>query len=108
MKIKVGELRQIVREAVGRMLNYGEHVAIANEAIGMFEEAEARGAEARKAAPYIYKWVVEKTTFEFDPKAPRSTDSTVNHRGLNIVALVTKKDGWYGELLRRAARDYQP
>lgn len=111
MNLTVGQLRQIVAEAVvATDPRYLELKRIAKEAIAMFAEAEAGGVEARKAAPAIYKWIVEATTYEDDPRAAKGSVPPPGplHRGLNIVTLVTKEDGWLGELLRRAARDYRP
>lgn len=111
MKITVGQLRQLVAEAVVAVdPNYLKLKSIAKEAIAMFAEAEAGGVEARKAAPTIYKWVVEATTYEDDPRFAKGSVPPPGplHKGLAVVTLVTKADGWLGELLRRAARDYRP
>lgn len=111
MKITIGQLRQVVQEAVvATDPRYLEMKAIAAEAIKMFAEAEEGGVEPRKAAPAIYKWVVEKTTYEDDPRFAKGFEHKGGplHRGKAIVTLVTKKDGWLGELLRRASVDYRP
>lgn len=111
MKITIGQLRQVVQEAVvATDPRYLEMKAIADEAIAMFKEAEAAGIDGRKAAAYVYKWVVEKTTYEDDPRFAKGFEHKGGplHRGKAIVALVTKKDGWLGELLRRASVDYRP
>ena len=111
MKIKVGELRQLVAEAVVAVdPRYLEMKRIADEAIAMFAEAEAGGVEPRKAAPAIYKWVVEATTYEDNPHAAKGFEYKGGplHRGKAIVTLVTKKDALLGELLRRASVDYRP
>lgn len=111
MKIKVGQLRQIVAEAVVAVdPNYLKLKGIASKAIAMFAEAEAGGVEPRKAAPAIYKWVVEATTYDDDPRFAKGSVPPPGplHRGLAVVTLVTKEDGWFGELLRRASVVYRP
>lgn len=111
MKTTVGQLRQLIAEAVVAVdPNYLKLKSIAAEAIAMFAEAEAGGVEPRKAAPAIYKWVVEATTYDDDPRFAKGFEYKGGplHKGKAIVTLVTKKDGWLGELLRRASVDYRP
>lgn len=108
MKITVGQLRQLVQEAVVVVdPRYLKMKGIADKAI---KKLEAAGDDARKVAPDVYKWIVKVTTYEDDPSAPKGYEYKGGplHHGLAIVNLVTKKDGWFGELLRRAARDYRP
>ena len=102
MKTTVGQLRQLIAEAVVAVdPRYLEMKRIAAEAIAMFAEAEAGGVEPRKAAPAIY---------EDNPRAAKGFEYKGGplHRGKAIVTLVTKKDAWLGELLRRASVDYRP
>lgn len=92
MKISIKELRSLIREAVDKSYVDPHYARLKSLAKGAIADLKSGGDPEE-----VYTRLAAETDL-----------GRGQHRADAVVNLVAKKGGWFGELLRRAARDYRP